>query len=87
MPALQLKTRWRICIPIEHFKYKNNSDHLLSRNNLSNFEGTAKEILTKLLKLFSAITNYFVLCVMIFKTSRSVSSMASVPMETRLRML
>ena len=30
MPALLLQTRWRICIPIEHFKCKNNSDHLLS---------------------------------------------------------
>ena len=30
MPALLLQPRWRICIPIEHFKCKNNSDHLLS---------------------------------------------------------
>ena len=29
MPALLLQPRWRICIPIEHFKCKNNSDHLL----------------------------------------------------------
>ena len=33
MPALLLQPRWRICIPIEHSKCKNNSDHLLK--NLS----------------------------------------------------
>ena len=29
MPALLLQPRWRICVPIEHCKCKNNSDHLL----------------------------------------------------------
>ena len=29
MLALLLHPRWRICIPIEHFKCKNNFDHLL----------------------------------------------------------